>query len=56
MNYNIERINEIAQRLAEIFKVAVVQQQKAGSGTSFCRAHNGPSMAQFRRQKLAQPG
>lgn len=33
MNYNIETINGLAQQLAEIFKVAVMERQKAGTGT-----------------------
>lgn len=33
MNYNMETINGLAQQLAEIFKVAVMEQQKAGAGT-----------------------
>jgi len=32
MNYNIETINGLAQQLAEIFKVAVMERQKAGAG------------------------
>jgi len=34
MNYNIETINGLAQQLAEIFKVAVMEQPKAGAGTA----------------------
>lgn len=34
MNYNIETINGLAQQLAEILKVAVMEQQKAGAGTT----------------------
>jgi hypothetical protein len=33
MNYNTEVINSVAQQIAEIFKEAVVEQQKAGQGT-----------------------
>ncbi len=33
MNYNIEKINGLAQQLAEIFTVVVKEQQKAGAGT-----------------------
>ena len=33
MNYNTEMINGLAQQLAEIFKVAVIEQHKAGQGT-----------------------
>jgi len=33
MNYNLETINGMAQQLAEMIKVAVIEQQKAGEGT-----------------------
>jgi hypothetical protein len=33
MNYNMETINFMAQRLAEMFRLAVIEQQKAGAGT-----------------------
>lgn len=33
MNYNMETINGMAQQLAEMIKVAVIEQQKAGEGT-----------------------
>src|SRR3990172_2231949 len=33
MNYNMETINSLAQQLAEMFRMAVMEQQKAGEGT-----------------------
>src|SRR4030067_3389768 len=33
MNYNMETINSLAQQLAEMFRLAVMEQQKAGEGT-----------------------
>jgi hypothetical protein len=33
MNYNMETINGLAQQLAEMIKVAVIEQQEAGEGT-----------------------
>jgi len=33
MNYNMETINTLAQQFAEMFRMAVIEQQKAGEGT-----------------------
>jgi hypothetical protein len=33
MNYNMEMINNLAQQLVEMFRMAVLEQQKAGEGT-----------------------